>query len=245
MTKTVVIVQARMTSTRLPGKILSEIAGRPLLAHIAASLRHMSRADDIVIATTSLSTDDPVEALARAEGIRCFRGDEHDVLGRYVGAAREADADVVVRITGDCPLIDAFESDRVVEALLNAPNGADYASNVMKRTYPRGLETEVFHRDTLERAARLGRSAEAREHVTWFMTRERPELFVRVSVEDTEDNSDLRWTVDTAEDLEMVRRVYEGLGLGSARLPYRQVLTFVRAHPEISRINAEVVQRHA
>lgn len=233
-----------MTSSRLPGKVIADIAGRPLLSRLVNRLRGTTQADEIMIATTSLHTDDAVEALARKEGVRCFRGDEHDVLGRYCGAAREAKADLVARVTGDCPLVDAAETDRVIRALREAPSGADYASNVMTRTYPRGLETEVFHMDVLERAARLGHSAEAREHVTWFINRERPDLFVRLSIEDEQDNSDLRWTVDTTEDLEMVRRVYEGLALGDTRLPYRQVLAYVRAHPEVSAINAGVVQKH-
>lgn len=245
MSGTVVIVQARMTSTRLPGKVMADVSGRPLLAQLINRLRGSTLTDEIVVATTALPTDDAVEALTRDEGIRCFRGDEHDVLGRYWSAAREAKAEVVVRVTGDCPLIDAAETDRVIRALREAPDGADYASNVMTRTYPRGLETEVFHVDVLERTVRLGRSAAAREHVTWFINRERPDLFIRLSVEDEEDNSDLRWTVDTPEDLEMVRRVYEGLGLGAVRLPYPQVLAYVRAHPELSDINAGVVQRHA
>jgi spore coat polysaccharide biosynthesis protein SpsF len=244
VTRSVVIVQARMTSTRLPGKVLADVAGRPLLAQLIGRLRAATQADEIMIATTSLKTDDAVEALARNMDVRCFRGDEHDVLGRYWGAARESKADIVTRVTGDCPLVDAAETDRVIRALREAPNGADYASNVMTRTYPRGLETEVFHMDVLERVARFGRSAEAREHVTWFISRERPDLFVRVSIEDEQDNSDLRWTVDTPEDLEMVRRVYEGLALGETRLPYRQVLAYVRSHPEISAINAGVVQKH-
>ncbi len=242
---TVVVVQARMTSTRLPGKVLADLGGRPLLAQLVRRLRTMTEADDVVVATTALASDDPVAALARAEGVRCFRGDEHDVLSRYAGAVRETDADVVVRVTGDCPLIDPAESDRVVSALKAAPGGADYGSNVVRRTFPRGLETEVFHRDVLDRIVRLGRSPEAREHVTWYITRERPDLFVQLSVEDTEDNADLRWTVDTAEDLAMARRLYADLGLGDAILPYRQVLAHVRAHPEIAAINAGVQQKHA
>jgi len=244
VTRTVIIVQARMTSTRLPGKVIADIAGRPLLSQLINRLKGTTQADEIMIATTSLRTDDAVEELAREDGVRCFRGDERDVLGRYWGAARAANADIVARVTGDCTVVDAAETDRVIRALREAPNGADYASNVMTRTYPRGLETEVFHMDVLERVVRLGRSPEAREHVTWFINRERPDLFVRLSVEDEQNNSDLRWTVDTTEDLEMVRRVYDGLALADTRLPYQQVLAYVRAHPEVSAINAGVVQRH-
>lgn len=241
--RTVVIVQARMTSARLPGKILSDVAGRPMLARELDRLRGMAEASEVMVATTALPTDDAVAVLARAEGVRCFRGDEHDVLGRYVGAARDAAAEVVVRITADCPLIDAAEADRVVRALLDAPGGADYASNVARRTFPRGLDVEVLHRDTLERLARLASSRPAREHVTWFIREERPDLFVQASVEDVVDNSDLRWTVDVAEDLELVRRLFTDLGLGVQARPYRELLAHVRAHPELSRLNVGVAQK--
>ena len=242
--KRVVIVQARMTSTRLPGKILAEVAGRPMLAQQLRRLARATAVDEVVVATTSLASDDPVVGLARQEGVRFYRGDEHDVLSRYLGAAREAKAELIVRITADCPLIDAGETDRVIVELTTRAGQADFAANVIRRTYPQGLDTESFFRDALERSARLGTSAAAREHVTWFMTRERPELFVLHSVTDAEDNSDLRWTVDTADDLAVVRKIYEGLGLGEEVRSYRDVLAWVRAHPEIARANAHVVQRH-
>lgn len=241
--KIAVIVQARMTSTRLPGKVLIDVCGKPMLAHQLARLRRMKEASEIVLATTGLSTDDPVVALAEREGVRWFRGDEHDVLSRYAGATREVNADIVVRVTADCPLVDPEESDRVVRALRDAPSGADYASNVIRRTYPRGLDTEVFHRDVLERVVRLGRSREAREHVTWVINSEHPELFIRVSVEDQESNEDLRWTVDTKEDLALVRKLYGDLDLGQRPLSYRAVLSHVRAHPDLAAMNRDIVQK--
>ena len=240
--KTAVIVQARMTSTRLPGKVLADLGGRPALAQQLRRLSSMKEANEIVVATTTLPTDDPVEALAGRENVRCFRGDEQNVLSRYIGAAREARADVVVRITADCPLIDPAESDRVVRVLKDT-DGVDYASNGIRRTFPRGLDTEAFHREVLERVFRLGTSAEAKEHVTWFIHRERPDLFTIRSVEDATDNSDLRWTVDTPDDLAMVRRIYDDLGLNDHLLPYREILAHVRAHPDIAAINAHVKQK--
>lgn len=241
--KRVVIVQARMTSTRLPGKVLADLAGRPMLAQQIARLRRSTEADDIVIATTVNASDDGIVNLARKEGIRWFRGDEHDVLSRFVGAAREAAADVVVRVTADCPLIDAGELDRVLRDLREHAHEADYASNIAERTYPRGLDTEAFFRDTLERVDRMGRSREAREHVTWFIHRERPELFARLSVKDTVNNSDLRWTVDTPEDLDVLRKIYDGLDLGASLKDYRDVLAYVRGHPELSAGNAHIAQK--
>jgi len=241
--KRAVIIQARMTSTRLPGKVLMDLAGRPMLAQQIRRLREARRVDDIVVATSTLSTDDPVAACAGREGIGAFRGDERDVLKRFAGAAAHVGADLAVRVTGDCPLIDPGEVDRVIQALEDRRGEFDYASNVIERTFPRGLDTEALYRDTLERVERLGRSPEAREHVTWFINRERPELFARHSVKDGENNSDLRWTVDTADDLELIRKIYQALDLGARVAPYREILAVVRARPELAVANAHVIQK--
>jgi spore coat polysaccharide biosynthesis protein SpsF len=240
----VAIVQARMTSSRLPGKVLADLAGRPLLEQLLRRVAAMHEVDEIVVATTVLPTDDPVAELVGRLGFGVFRGDEQDVLSRFLGAASQARADLIVRLTADCPLLDPAESDRVVRVLIDAGE-ADYASNVDPRTYPLGLDTEALFRDTLERVGRLGRSPDAREHVTWLILRERPELFLRRSVTDREDNSDLRWTVDTPEDLAAVGRLYRELGLGERALPYSEIMAYARAHPEIGRLNAHVTQRHA
>ncbi len=241
--KTVIIIQARMTSTRLPGKVLMDLCGQPMLAQQLRRVKTCRQADGIVVATTINSADDPVVAVAEKEGVRWFRGSEADVLSRYAGAAREAGADVVVRITADCPLIDPEVSDRVMVELKTHANTCDYAHNILPRTYPRGLDTEAFSRETLERLDRMSRSSAAREHVTHFLLEEHPELFVTRAVTDREDNSDLRWTVDTAEDLAMVRRVYEALDLGRRVAPYREILTFVREHPEIVALNAHILPK--
>jgi spore coat polysaccharide biosynthesis protein SpsF len=222
----VAIVQARMTSTRLPGKVLMDLAGAPMLEREIDRIRAAATIDEVVVATTVNATDDPVVDLARARGVRVFRGDEHDVLSRYLGAAAEADADVVVRVTADCPLLDPGVIDRVVRAL---DREADYASNVVERTFPQGLDCEALHRDVLERVGRLATSQPAREHVTWLVYAERPELFVRRDVLDPEDNSDLSWTVDRPEDLEHVRDLYARFGLAERALPYTEIVAGVRA----------------
>ncbi len=215
-----------MTSTRLPGKVLASLAGRPLLAQQIARLRRSRTLDAIVVATTTNAADDPIAALCTAEGLSLFRGDEHDVLGRYAGAAEAHGARVVVRITADCPLLDPLVVDRVVGALREG--SCDYASNTLRRTYPRGLDVEAFHVDVLTRMARLATSTMAREHVTWFLHHDRPDLFVRREVVDSEDHSDLRWTVDTAADLAHVRRIYEAARLPERWLDYRELLSLVR-----------------
>lgn len=241
--KRVIIVQARMTSTRLPGKVLMDLVGRPMLVQQLRRLKRCRLMDELVVATTVNAADDPIVQVARAEGVRRYRGSEQDVLSRYVEAAREAQAEVVVRVTADCPLIDPDVIDRVIQALLDGPGTCDYTSNVIERTYPRGLDTEAMFRDTLERLDRLARSPSAREHVTIFLLQEHPELFLTHSVRDAEDNADLRWTVDAEEDLAMVRRLYEELTIGERAVSYREVLAHVRAHPALAAMNAAVAQK--
>lgn len=234
MTSVVAIVQARTTSTRLPGKVLLDLAGEPMLVQQLRRLRRAASLSEIVVATTVNAADDAVAAVAEAEGARVTRGSEQDVLGRYRLAALEAKADIVVRVTADCPLLDPDVVDTVVAALSRE---VDYASNVVRRTYPAGLDVEVLHADTLARVDRLAGSAQAREHVTWFILNERPELFAVVSVTDDVDNSDLRWTVDGRSDLELVRTLYAELGLADDPLPYRRVVEHVRSHPALATAN--------
>jgi spore coat polysaccharide biosynthesis protein SpsF len=237
--KIVIIIQVRMSSTRLPGKVLMDVAGQPMLARQIQRLQNCA-ADEIIVATTNNGDDDPVVDLARKLDVGWFRGSEHDVLLRFVGAAHQAKADVVVRVTADCPLIDPDVTDRVVRELTDHPAECDYASNVLKRTYPRGLDVEVLYWDALVRIHRLARSQAAREHVTVLARTERPDLFLSRNVEDKDNNADLRWTVDTAADLQLVRALYEGLGLGERIVSYAETLAYVRAHSELARVNAGV-----
>ena len=154
----------------------------------------------------------------------CHRGSETDVLGRTLGAATAAGADLVVRLTGDCPLVDPEVIDLVVAAASSTAARCDYASNVIRRTFPKGLDAEALHGDVLARIDRLATSPEAREHVTWFAYRERPELFVLSSVEGSEDFSELDWSVDDAAGLERVRALYEQHQLDARGLPWRRLV---------------------
>jgi spore coat polysaccharide biosynthesis protein SpsF len=192
--------------------------------------------DAIGIATTSSSQDDAVAALAAELSIPCFRGSEHDVLDRYAGAAQAFAAEVVVRITADCPLIDAGVIDRVVDAL----DGYDYCANVLRRTYPRGLDVEALPRPVLDRVAAEATSAPAREHVTYFIHREHPERFRLHGVQAEDDRSALRWTVDTPEDFALIEALY---ARGAAELDYRGVLALVDSEPALRAINAHVEQK--
>ena len=234
--RTVILVQARMGSQRLPGKVLLDLAGRPLLAQVIRRLQRCQTATAIVIATTTQPQDDAVAALAKALGVACFRGSETDVLARFCGAAQASQAEVIVRITADCPLIDPEVCDLVVATLLQRRRECDYASNVLQRTYPRGLDVEAMFLDTLLRLDRLAGTPEDREHVTSFLRR-RPDLFLLASVEDQDNNADLRWTVDEPSDLELIRRLYQDLDLAHQWVGYRDLVAYVRAHPELARFN--------
>jgi spore coat polysaccharide biosynthesis protein SpsF len=237
--KCVMIVQARAASSRLPGKVLIDLGGRPMLVQQLARLQQCRQLDEIVVATTTDANDEPVAMLARQAGVRVFRGSTADVLSRFVGAAQEARADVVARVTADCPLLDPEVCDRVIAELVEHPSECDYASNVIRRTFPRGLDTEAMYFDVLLRMDRLARSTPAREHVTIVPRSERPTLFLCRDVVDGANNSDLRWTVDTPDDLRMVRMLFEELGLGERRVPYAEILAYVRARPELAAINAD------
>jgi spore coat polysaccharide biosynthesis protein SpsF len=238
--KVVVIIQARMESTRLPGKVLMDVAGRPMLAQQVRRLKQCHLADEIIVATTTEEADDPIAKLAGQEGVGYFRGSSEDVLHRFVEAARHTHADVVVRVTADCPLIDPTITDKVIHELCEYSHLCDYASNVTRRTYPRGLDTEAFHWDTLLRIERMAQSQIAREHVTIVPRSERPDLFLCRLVEDEQDNSDLRWTVDTENDLRLVRHLYENLAMGERSVTYSEVLSYARSHPELSQINQNI-----
>jgi spore coat polysaccharide biosynthesis protein SpsF len=239
----VIVVQARTGSTRLPGKVLMDVGGRPMIEQQLKRLQRCRRSDDIVVATTEKEDDTPVVVIAKAVGTRWFRGSEHDVLSRYLGAAREARADVVVRITADCPLIDPGVTDDVIAELETHAAVCDYASNVMPRTFPRGLDSEALFRDALERLARLASTEAEREHVTLAVRERCRQLFLTRSVVDAEDNSDCRWTVDSPDDLSLIRRLYADLELSARVVPYREMLGYVRARPELSRINAHAGER--
>ena len=241
----VAILQARMTSERLPGKVLAEVAGRPMIEHQLRRLERCERVDELVVATTTNADDDPLAELCARLGVRAFRGSEHDVLSRYTGAAREADADLVVRLTSDCPLAVASEVDVVVRELEERRTSCDYASNGLEPTLPRGLDAEALWRDVLERADRMATSKPAREHVTWFVYSERPDLFTLHAVRRHYDAADLRWTVDTDADLAMVRRLYDELGLAERDVPLDELIAYVRANPDIAAMNAHVEQKKA
>jgi spore coat polysaccharide biosynthesis protein SpsF len=239
MPRTVAIVQARVGSTRLRGKVLLPLLGEPMLTRVMRRVGRAGTLDEVVLATTTLPEDDALVELARAEGWPVERGSVTDLLARYLGAARSREADVVVRITSDCPLIDPVVIDRTVDAFRVAR--ADYASNTLEpRTFPRGLDVEVVARAALERADREDRNPAWREHVTPYIYRH-PELFELARVAAPDDQSRHRWSVDTQEDYALVLALYEALGRDD--FGWLEALAVVEANPEWSASNRHVVQK--
>lgn len=231
-----------MGSTRLPGKVLMDLAGRPALALMLARLARSETLAAVVVATSELPQDDPIAKLCDSLSIGVFRGSEDDVLSRYISASQMFGADVVIRLTADCPFICPEVTDRIVRSFLDASPPVDYAANVLRRTYPRGLDTEVVARETLELMAKETNEPPDREHVTYFVERH-PERFRHLSVEDREDHSDLRWTVDTREDYTLISMMAEALGDRAVTSTYRDLLALFDRHPEWANINAHVEQK--
>lgn len=240
--KTVIIVQARLTSTRLPGKVLLPLAGAPMLTRLIERLRRVKQADAIVIATTTNATDDPIAAVCGQLGVPCHRGSEHDVLSRYADAAREHGADVVVRITSDCPLIDPALVDQLISTYREG--GCDYVSNMLPPTWPYGMAVEVFTATALLEANAEATQDSEREHVTPFIYWH-PERYRLRNVESPTDLSAQRWTVDTPEDYELVRRLFERLYPVNPQFSLADVQKVMEANPDWRCINQHIPQKQA
>jgi spore coat polysaccharide biosynthesis protein SpsF len=240
--KTVATIEARMTSTRLPGKVLAPAEGLPMLALMVERLRHVAALDAIVIATTVNAADDAVAALAGELGVGCWRGSEDDVMARVLDAATDAQADTIVELTGDCPLIDPRIVADVIAAYRLA--NVDYAANILTRSYPIGMDTQVFARAVLADAATRTSDPADREHVSLYIYRH-PERYRLLDLPAPPELSrpELRLTLDTPEDLEVIRAVFAALRPRRADFSLAEMLAFLDAHPEIAARNAAIVHR--
>ena len=235
----VAIVQARMGSTRLPGKVLKDLGGDTILARVVHRLRRARLINEIVIATTTSPADDSIVRECERLAVKCFRGSEQDVLDRYYQAAKVLSAEAVVRITSDCPLIDPELVDATVRTFLEKK--ADYANNVSPRTFPRGLDVEVLTFAGLERAWREAVKPHEREHVTPYFY-EHPELFHLTSIQGESDYSAYRWTLDTSEDLELIRAIYSRLG-NRDDFGWHEALAVMEREPELVDLNSHIIQK--
>lgn len=237
--RVIVVIQARLGSTRLPGKALADLAGRPMLAHVAERAKAIPGIDGVVLATTVNQGDDALEAFAREIGVDCVRGSEEDVLDRFLVAARETKAEAIVRITADCPLLDPEVSGQVLAKYLALRPDVDYVSNVHPPTYPDGLDTEVFSVEALGRAAREARRDSEKAHVTPYLWNTRGRFRIH-NVDYPKDLSRHRWTVDTQADLDFVREVFKALGPEACRAGMHDVLRVLDVRPDILALNAGI-----
>lgn len=228
-----------MGSSRLPGKVLMDLEGQTVLARVIHRLERVARIDQIVVATSIAAADDAIVSECAKHRTPVFRGSEHDVLDRYFGAAQKHAAGAVVRITSDCPLIDPELVDEVIARFTSA--NVDFASNVITRTYPRGLDTEVFSFRALEKIWAGTHQQHQREHVTLFFYEHR-ELFSHVSVVGNEDLSAFRWTLDTNEDFCFLKEIYSHFK-NDQGFSWRDVLALIDRQPALALINAHVAQK--
>lgn len=240
--KTVVIIQARMGSTRLPGKVMMKLCGKIVLEHIITRVKQAKEIDDIVIATTVQEEDNSIVEEARKLGVKFFRGSEEDVLSRYYYAAKENNADIVVRITSDCPLIDPKIVDGIIS--LYKKNKYDLVTNagsdLSQRTYPRGLDTEVFSFEKLENAYIEAKKNYQREHVTPFIYENSTNIFY---YKNDIDYSKHRWTLDTEEDSELINKIYEELYNGKHDFYLEEILELFKRQPDLFNINKYIEQK--
>ncbi|MGI0492185.1 cytidylyltransferase domain-containing protein [Alkalinema pantanalense CENA528] len=239
--KTVIIVQARMTSTRLPGKVLKTVLGKPLLEYQMERLQRVTLADQIVVATTVNETDQPIVDVCDRLSIPVYRGSEQDVLARYYEAAQTFEADAIVRVTSDCPLIDPEIIDRVIAIYQqNVPN-LDYVVTD-EVSYPRGMDVEAFSMQVLEETYREATHPAHREHVTPFIYQQPSRYHVYTVMQDCL-LAPCRLTVDTSEDFELIRCILEHLYSAQPQFNLHSIIGLLQQKPELVAINAHVIQK--
>jgi len=235
----VAIIQARLGSTRFPKKIFSNLSNKPLIWHVIERLKYSQKIDQIILATTNTKTDDELATWAEKEGVLLYRGSENNVLERYYSAAKLFSADIIVRITADDPFKDPKIIDKVIDKLIDEK--LDFAYNNNPPTFPEGLDTEVFTFDALESAYFKSKDDYEREHVTQYFYRNKAD-FKQANYYNDNNFSDLRWTIDTELDYEMVKKIYDILYIENKIFYMDDILECLNKNPKISQINKAVAR---
>ncbi|PIS05298.1 MAG: spore coat protein [Candidatus Buchananbacteria bacterium CG10_big_fil_rev_8_21_14_0_10_42_9] len=232
--KVLCIIQARMGSTRLPGKVLKQVNGMPLLEYEISRLGRSTLVDRVVVATTTDPSDDKVEALCKKLEVDCFRGSNEDVLERYYQCALSyPEYQTIVRVTGDCPLIDPAVIDKVIQAFNQSQ--VDYAANIIKETFPDGMDVEVFTLDALTRAAKEAKLQSEREHVTLFIRNN--DFFKKYNLAATKNYSSYRLTVDNPEDFEVIEFLIKHTDVNAT---YNDFIRLLDENPEVKLKNTNI-----
>jgi len=233
------IVQARISSTRLPGKVLLNALGRPFLSHMVERVRMAKKIDNVILATSLEQSDDSIADFCKQNKILCYRGNLNDVLDRYYQAAKEFNTDIVVRLTGDCPLIDPQIIDDVINTYEKV--GYDYVANTLppKWTVPEGMDVEVFSFKNLERAWREAKKPSDREHVTFYLWHN-PQLFSVYRYNLPQDLSNYRLTLDYKEDFEVIKAIIENLYPKKPLFTMYDIINFLNSNPHIHNLNKNI-----
>ncbi|WP_243388200.1 cytidylyltransferase domain-containing protein [Bacillus kexueae] len=240
--KVAAIIQARMGSTRLPGKVLKKVLNKTLLEYQIERVKRAKTIDEIIIATTTKESDNPIVELCEHLSVPYYRGSEEDVLSRYYEAATEFNVDVIVRLTSDCPIIDPNVIDKVVKHYNDNLGQFDYVSNTLTRTYPRGMDTEVISYEVLERVYKEAKELVYREHVTAYIYHH-PNQFKLCNVSYEKDESKHRWTVDTKEDFELIEKIISELYSENTYFNIEDVLMVVNKNQSWLDINRHIEQK--
>lgn len=235
----IAVIQARISSTRLPGKVLKKIEGKTILEHVINRVKAAKNLDDVIVATTVKKEDLEIVKLCAKLGISVFCGSENDVLDRYYQTARLFKADHIIRITSDCPLIDPQVTDEVIE--LYFQKKADYATNTIPETFPDGLDTEVFSFKTLKRSWENAKLSSEREHVTPYI-RNNSNIFKLVNLKSNINLSNKRWTIDEPEDFEFIKIIYKNLYPKDSLFGMEATLNYLRKNPEVEKINKNIIR---
>lgn len=240
--KIVAIIQARMTSTRLPGKIMKKVLDKTLLEYQLERVSRSRLIDEVVVATTVNKTDDVIVDLCENLNYSFYRGSEDNVLSRYYEAAKNTNADIIVRLTSDCPLLDPEVIDQVIELFIQKRSNFDYVSNTLIRSYPRGMDTEVFSMGTLYKAYINAKDISAKEHVTSYIY-SNPKEFKLENLKCASDLSVHRWTVDTEEDFELIKRIIENLYPVKKEFTLQDCVSLVLENPRWMLLNSHIEQK--
>jgi spore coat polysaccharide biosynthesis protein SpsF len=238
--KIVATIEARMTSSRLPGKVMLNVLNKPILSYLVDRLKTISLIDEIVLATTSNKSDDILEVFANKNKIKCFRGSENNVLERVINAGLEVNADLIVEVTGDCPILDPLIVDQTIRVFLN--NNVDYVSNNHIRSYPDGMDVQVFKLQTLIQSSKLTNDKLDQEHVTLFI-RNHPELYSKINLVAPQNLHwpDLGLTLDEESDYILLKTIIENFN--GLNFTCSEVIDFIKRNPYLLEINKEVKRK--
>jgi spore coat polysaccharide biosynthesis protein SpsF len=241
----VAIIQARIGSTRLPGKVLLNLCGKTVLEHVVQRVKSCKLVKTTIVATTILTADDTIVKECKNIGAKWFRGSSEDVLSRYYLAAKENNADIIIRVTSDCPLFDGAILHSMLEEFCNrlsTNEPLEYMSNTLEKTFPRGMDCEILTMSCLERTHKEAQQNYEKEHVTPYIYNN-PDKFHIASFKADEDNSLYRLTLDTQEDWELNSKIYDMLYEDGKIFTYTKTIDFLKKHPELAKINAHVEQK--